>query len=280
MSRLPGFRHPRGRVPGLPGRHPVEWARLVAIAALLGVLSVAGWKQVTNSRPNSSVAAQNAGAFSAISNGYDGLPIRIGVEGPRSKAFEGACLVIVRDGSSSVSSAIDPDEQVNKELASVAEAFIEDGVSADRIGAVTFAARAQSSGLRSQEPEDVRSVLIGGSGEDGTSITAGLGAAADALAECPAGAQRHVLLVTDGASSAEDIGEGLSALSDDTSLHLIALDEGGWASRAPMWGSAAATATVVRRLDAGVVALAANRVLSNITGQNFTTGFDATGGTQ
>lgn len=280
MSRLPDVPVPRGRVPGLPARHVMEWLKLALLVALIVGALFAAWRlfDALGLSNRTSPAAGPTQSFSALADGYDGPPIKVGVEGNRSKSLAGACIVIVRDASSSVTQGIDPDGQVNRELASIADTFAGAGLATDRIAAVAFADTARSSGLQTTNTNAVRNVLLGGTGDDGTAIAAGLEAAADTLAGCPRGARQDVILVSDGQSSAADIDAGLAAIPEEATMHLVALDEGGWAERAGVWGDVGTTAQVVRRLEAGVVALAASRVLSDITGQNFTTGFDTTGG--
>lgn len=277
MAGLPTIRRPGQPRAGLSGRHPVEWARLLLTLALLAVLVVALVHHLPRAWSGSDQAAAPTNSFSALAGGYDGPPIQVAVDGTRTKALVGLCVVIVRDASSSVSSGIDPDGQVNKELAAISEAFARGGLDADRVAAVVFAADATSSGALAAGDDAIRSVLLSSPGEDGTSITAGLQAASDALESCPAGTQRDVILVSDGESTADDIGTGLASLPDGASVHLVALDGGGWPRIAPLWGVTGAEATIIRRLDAGVVALAVNRLMSDLTGQNFATGFDTEG---
>jgi len=102
----------------------------------------------------------------------------------------------------------------------------------------------------------------------------GLNAAAELLADCPSGATRAVVLVSDGESSAQNITAGLALLESDVRLSIVALDGGSWPSVAAMWGRAGREALVIRRLDAGVVALTLSRIMSELTGRFFATSFD------
>ncbi len=279
MGGLPSINRPRQPRAGLPGRHPIEWARLVALAALAAALLWALVQFGPRLRDPDQAASHPEDSFSALVEGYDGPPVEVTVVGERTRALDGLCIAIVRDASSSVSSGIDPDSQVNKELATISEAFARGGLPADQVAGVVFASEARSSGLVDPGDSGVREVLLGSPGEDGTSFSAGLSTAAASLGDCPAGAAREVILVSDGESSTDDITGGLAALPDGTSVHLVALDGGGWTRIVRDWGVVGAEATVVRRLDGGVVAMAVNRVMSELTGQNFTTGFDMEGNT-
>ena len=278
MAGLPAVSRPRQRSPKLSGRHTIEWLRLLALVALVVAAAVG----LTRCGPDLSPGQDRSATaptdpFSALADGYDGPPVSIDVVGDRTEALEGACLAFVRDASSSVSSGIDPDGQVNKELAAISEAFGGDGRPEDRVVGIVFADDARASAVVRPGDTAVRSTLLSSPNTDGTSITAGMRAASDALRDCPSGTSREVILVSDGASSNDDIEEGLGLLPDDVSVHLVALDGGGWASIAPAWGQIGARASIVRRLDAGVVALAVNRIMSELTGQSFTTGFDTKG---
>lgn len=279
MAGLPTVPPPRRPLAGLPGRHPLEWARLLAVWALVVAAALALVRYGDRLMPDRAddPAAATADPFSALAGGYDGPPVRITVEGNRTKAPTGLCVAIVRDASSSVSSGIDPDGQVNDELASISEAFATGSLAADRVVGVVFAAEAKTSGAVAPGDADFRSTLLSSPGEDGTSISAGLRAAATSIRGCASGTQREVILVSDGDSGRDDIEAGLGVLPDETGVHLVALDGGSWTRIAPFWGVVGTEATIVRRLDAGVVALAVNRVMSELTGQNFTTGFDTEG---
>lgn len=278
MAGLPTVSRPRQPTPRLSGRHTIEWLRLLALVALVVAAAVGLARYGPDLSPGQdSSATAPADPFSALADGYDGPPVSIDVVGDRTEALEGICLAFVRDASSSVSSGIDPDGQVNKELAAISEAFGRDGRPADRVVGVVFGDDAKTSPVVRPGDSAVRSTLLSSPNTDGTSITAGLRAASDALRGCPSGTSREVILVSDGASSNDDIQQGLGLLAGDVSVHLVALDGGGWTSTAPAWGEVGAEASIVRRLDAGVVALAVNRIMSELTGQNFTTGFNTKG---
>jgi hypothetical protein len=261
MSRLPTV--------GIPAvRSGLRKSGLLLIPLLLVAFAV---KHTRDKRdPNSPI-----GVVSELKNGYAGPPVKLTVEGPRTKSPAGICLIAVRDGSSSVTEVIDPDRQVNKELGEASEAMAASSLDADSMAAVVFANDANSSPLLPIGDVSIPQHLLTAEAGSGTDVKIGLSAAADLLAQCPAGSVKNVVLVTDGLDSESHISDGLRSLSGDVHLELVILETPEWENVAPWWQRSNTTLNIVPVLRAGSVANIVATRLSALTGQSVSVTYGA-----
>lgn len=248
---------------------------LIRAVRLLAVLAAAWFALVkvgSLGDAESGMSPDGYREFSDLVDGYDGPPVKATIGGPRTRAGSGACLVLVRDASSSMT-GIDPSGQVVREVAVVAGALARSGAS-DNVGAVVFSDSAGTLLPGEPDTKSLENALLS-TDSGGTNFTVGFSAAAAALERCPAVSERHVLAVTDGISDDGDIATALDRLRGRAALHLVVLNLGNqWSEVDAKWSGDPVAGTVrIDHLSAGIVARAVAATVGSITGQIVTTGF-------
>ena len=246
-----------------PSRTRQRLAFVAAIALL--VSGVAMWRRHDSSD-------------SGLADGYHGPPVVATVSGARTTNLNGVCEVTVRDVSSSVTEAVDPDRQLDRELSTVQEAVERASLTAnDSVGVVVFSDAAVTLGPLPAGDPALEQFLVQPRPSSGTNFKLALEAAAQTLNDCAPGQTRHLTVITDGQSSEgdQDVPDGLAAIPDAVRVDVVVLGgEEQWNEVADEWTRGNTGVHVVGPLEAGVVARQMAGLWTDLTGQHIDISFN------
>ncbi|CAE7533544.1 unnamed protein product, partial [Symbiodinium sp. KB8] len=222
-------------------RAPRNWGPLFLALAMLALLAL---PVVVAAR-----GLRDSNGPDALGNGVSTQVVPT-VSGSRTRATQGLCEVSVRDSSTSVTVDIDPDGQINVELADLMGALGQTASAADIGSVVVFSDTASTEGPDQIDDPRLSAFLRRSHPASGTNFDAALEAAVELLDRCAARAVRHLTLTTDGFGDVD-----LDVLPADVRVDVIAVNgTAGWAAVADVWAHPNIYVHPVDELIVGAVA--------------------------